>query len=286
MTTLPINQILLGDCIEVMRSLPDASIDAIVSDPPYPEISRDYGRMSEEDWMAMMIEVVKESRRILKPTGSAVFILQPNSRKVGSMRLWLWKFMVWCGENWNIVQDVYWWNYNAMPSVHCQAKNGLTKVSAKPCVWIGDSGCYRNQDEILIDSRDKARLEREVQKNSIRMVFPSGYSMKTDRCAQLVLERGGIAPSNVIPLSNSNGATSSGVYGHGAGTPQQLMSWWIRYICPPNGVVLDPFMGAGTAALAAIESGRSFVGIEKMEKYHRIATERINTAKSSLAATA
>ena len=77
----------LGDCVDWLRTLPDASVDAVITDPPYPEIDRPYGRLTESEWWSLIVEgVIPEVRRILKPTGSAVFILQPNSRKVGSMR--------------------------------------------------------------------------------------------------------------------------------------------------------------------------------------------------------
>jgi hypothetical protein len=58
-----------GDCRDVMKTLPDQSINAVFCDPPYPEISRDYGRMTEKDWHAMMRSVVTECRRVLKPRG-------------------------------------------------------------------------------------------------------------------------------------------------------------------------------------------------------------------------
>ena len=57
----------------------------------------------------LMREVVRESRRILKPKGSAVFIFQPNYEKIGKMRLWLWEFLLWAAKEWNLIQDVYWW---------------------------------------------------------------------------------------------------------------------------------------------------------------------------------
>jgi DNA modification methylase len=59
--------------------------------------------------------------------------------------------------------------------------------------------------------------------------------------------------------------------GHGAGTPIQLSDWWVRYLCPPGGVVLDPFMGTGTTGKSAIRQGRGFVGIEKERKHFETA---------------
>jgi DNA modification methylase len=274
---LPLNQVLLGDAIEQMRTLPDNSIDAIVSDPPYAEVDRDYGRLSEADWMDLMQQIVQESRRILKPTGSAIFILQPNCRKVGSMRLWLWKFMVWCGENWNIIQDVYWWNYAAIPTAPAVPRRyGLMRSSVKPCIWVGDANCYRQQEEVLWQASESTL--KDLGRRAIRQESPSGHGVNRQRMAQATVDRGGATPFNLIPLTNSNSVSSSGAYGHGAGTPLELAKWWIRYICPPGGVILDPFMGAGTMALAAIEQKRNFIGIEKSPEYRTIALDRIAKA--------
>ena len=102
-----------GDCLEVMRGMPDNSVEAVVTDPPYAEIDRKYGRLTETKWHTLMDATVAEVRRILKPNGSAVFIMQPNSERVGRMRLWVFRFIVKHGESWNLVQDAWWWNYLA-----------------------------------------------------------------------------------------------------------------------------------------------------------------------------
>lgn len=121
-----------GDCLEVLPTLPDSSVDCVITDPPYPEISREYGRMSEADWFAMMRVVVPECRRIHTEKGSAVYVLQPNSERVGRMRTWLWEFMAWVGKEFGIVQDVWWWNTTAMPEAHA-IQGRLTRPSLKAC---------------------------------------------------------------------------------------------------------------------------------------------------------
>jgi hypothetical protein len=87
-----------GDCRTEMKKLASRSIDAIITDPIYPCVDREYGRMSEQDWHGLMRAVVAQARRVLKPKGSAVFILGLNSEKVGKMRLWLWDFVAWAGR--------------------------------------------------------------------------------------------------------------------------------------------------------------------------------------------
>ena len=138
-----------GDCLDVLRELPDGCADAVITDPPYAEVKRSYGRWTEGEWWALIVEgVIPEVRRVIKPTGSAVFIVQPNSRKVGSMRGWVFEFMAWVCREWNMVQDAYWWNSSALPLAG-SCNGGLMRPSLKPCIWAGDPDCYRDQTAVL-----------------------------------------------------------------------------------------------------------------------------------------
>jgi DNA modification methylase len=275
-------QLLHGDCRALFPQMADGSIDAVISDPPYPEIDRAYGRLTEGEWMALMQEVVVECRRVLTPTGSAVFILQPNSEHVGSMRLWLWRFLVWAGETWNVVQDAYWWNTAAQPTVHTQRVRGLMRPSLKFCVWLGASDCYRNQDEVLLTETEANRVVRASARITHRLdYFPSGGHNRRRRQAEAVLTRGGVTPYNLLPIPNSNNLTSAGAQGHGAGTPYELCAWWVRYLCPPGGTVLDPFAGTATVGEAAIKRGCSFVGMENYAPYWPMAAARCAAAQAA-----
>lgn len=273
-------EIIQGDCLEVLRTLPDCSVDSVVTDPPYPEIDRPYGRMTEAQWHEMMRAVVSETRRVLKPSGSAVFILQPNSERVGRMRPWLWEFMAWTAREWNMVQDAWWWNPSAPPTVHVRRTNGLMRPSLKACVWLGSSTCFRDQDSVLWTQSDANaavnRSDRALRK------LPSGMTVKPGRCAAAADERGGVTPFNLIPIPNTNSVTSGGASGHGAATPLPLCSWWVRYITPPGGLVLDPFAGSGTTGLAALAEGMRFIGIEREPEYVEIARRRIAEASGPL----
>src|SRR5262249_1107337 len=120
-----------GDCRKELPRITSRSIDAIITDPIYPEVSREYGFIAEQDWHALMREVVNEARRVLKPSGSMVVILQPNAEKVGKMRLWVWDFVAWAGREWNLVQDAYWWAVDALPLGGIKREQGLMRPSVK-----------------------------------------------------------------------------------------------------------------------------------------------------------
>lgn len=263
-----------GDAVAVLQTLQDGCVDAVVTDPPYPEIDRPYGRLTEAEWMTLMQSTVREVRRVLKPSGSAVFILQPNSEHVGKVRPWLWEFMAWAAREWNQIQDVWWWNFTSPPTVHCQQKYGLMRPSVKACVWLGAPDCFRDQSTIMIPPSESTLTDKRRERTDLTYT-PSGLSKRWRRILNTHEDRGGVTPYNLIALPNTNSQNSGGAHGHGAATPEDLCAWWVRYICPKGGLVVDPFSGAGTVGVVCRKLGREYLGIEKMPEYVEIARERI-----------
>lgn len=257
------------DCLNALPKIGDKSINAIITDPPYPEIDRSYGKISELDWMDLMKVVVLQSKRILKDDGSAMFILQPNSRCVGSMRIWMWEFVTWCGKEWNLIQDVWWHNPSAQPNVHSQRKYGLMRPSMKMCVWLGSPTCYRNQNEVLLP----LKITKHNKTNTLKHK-PSGYTMREARCLNTSIERGGSTPFNFLKFANVYKKKCAGGFGHGAGTPIDLLDWWVRYITRPGDLVLDMFSGTASTGLVCKNLGRNYIGIEKDSKFHEFAQSR------------
>jgi SAM-dependent methyltransferase len=257
------------------RRLPLAnhSVDAIICDPPYAEIDRDYGRLTEHKWHELMRGVIRESRRVLKPHGSAVFVLQANSEYVGRTRPWLWEFMAWTAREWNMIQDAWWWNFTAPPTVHAHESRGLMKPSIKTCVWLGNHDCFRDQNQVLWTASD-SMLAQNKEDRALR-THPSGLTVRPGRIAEKVATRGGCSPFNCIPVANSDSHGSAGARGHGAGTPHGVCSWWVRYISKRGDVICDPFCGSGTVGAASLALNRHFVGLDLSREYLDLATNRI-----------
>ncbi len=270
-----------GDGVAWLDSLPAESIDAVICDLPYAEIDRDYGRMTELEWEVFAHAMVRAALRVLTPRGSAVWIIQPNSERLGRMRAWAFRFMAWCagdlvretGGRVGMVQDAYWWNTSSPPTAHSQRVVGLMRGAVKPEVWIGPEDCYRDQGEVLWRESDDNAAARSASR-ALR-VMPSGLSMRQQRCAEAALERGGVTPFNLLPLPAADSTTSAGAEGHGAGTPYDLAAWWTRYLCPVGGVVADPCMGAATMGLAAVRQSRRFIGSERMAEHFARAERRM-----------
>jgi len=260
-----------GDCRDVLPTIPSASVDVAFLDPPYPEISREYGRMTEPQWHEMMRVVIRECRRVLKPQGSAVVVLQPNYESVGKMRLWPWEFVLWAAKEWNLIEDCYWHAPDALPSAGTDRKTGLLKVAVKWCVWLGPANCFRNQDAVLKTPSDP--ITTRTRPNDLKD-SPSGRSRRCGRIHQTAIERGGSVPPNCIIIPKGGG--SPGSEDHPAITPLALCDWWMRYLLPPGGVALDCFAGSASSLVTALNNGASrVIGIEQEAKYVEIARRRI-----------
>jgi DNA modification methylase len=262
-------RVILGDCLAVLPTLPAQSFDLVFTDPPYPCIDRPYGYWTEPQWLALMMKVIPQVRRVLNPTGSAVFVLQPNSEYVGRMRSWLWEFMAWVSKEWNIVQDAYWWNPCGPPVGGAPAR-GMLRPSVKYLVWCGSATCYRNQDAVLWTESDANKARRHEGRFLGKTIYPSGRDVHDHKCRDSAGKRFGVTPFNLMPFGQAHCAN-----GHSASTPEALCDWWLRYLCPPGGSILDPFGGTSTTGAAALKQGKSYVGIERMPEYVEISRKRL-----------
>jgi DNA modification methylase len=147
--------------------------------------------------------------------------------------------------------------------------------SVKWLVWLGPPDCYRDQERVLWDvSNCTATLNWEDRFRRRVGGHPSGHEVRWQKMAAASLERGGCTPYNLLPCSAA--ATSAEHYGHPATTPYAVAEWWVRYILPPGGTLLDPFCGSGTTLAAALDNGASkAIGIDKEAKYLRMAAKRV-----------
>jgi 16S rRNA G966 N2-methylase RsmD len=272
-----------GDCRAVLPTLPGASFDLVFTDPPYPEIDRPYGRLTEAEWFDLMRAVVPEARRVLKAKGSAVFVLQPNSERAGKLRPWLFEFQAWLCREWNVVQDAWWWNYTALPGGAAIKGKGLLRGSVKACVWAGAPDCHRDQDAVLWGESEANAVMRRAQRAERHSKGHHRVAMVNNhRMGHAALARGGVTPFNLIPLGGAQRWEDGGVYGHTGTTPLTLCDWWCRYLVPPGGAVLDPFCGSGTTGVAALRQGKTFVGIEKETAYVTVARKRLSEVHGPL----
>ncbi|MDH5798916.1 MAG: site-specific DNA-methyltransferase, partial [Paracoccaceae bacterium] len=248
--TLPVNQILSGDCIDVMNSLPEGSIDLIFADPPYnlqlkgdlhrPDNSRVDAVDDAWDQFASFSAYdrftrgwLKAARRLLKPNG-AIWVIGSyhNIFRVGAAMQ---------DQGYWILNDVVWRKANPMPNFRGKR---LTNAH-ETLIWASkeEASKYTFNYEAL-----KA-LNEGVQMRSdwVLPICSGGERLKDDK----------------------------GDKAHPTQKPESLLHRVILGTTNPGDVVLDPFFGTGTTGAVAKMLGREFVGIEREEAYRKVAEKRI-----------
>lgn len=269
---LPAGRIVTGDCGRTMDRWPAASVDAVVTSPPYPRIRREYGRWTEFEWLRWMRAVVRSARRVVKPSGSMLFVIGPNLRAAGSLAPWPYQFVLdLFAADLNVVQDAYWVKVCRIPAWFV-TKRRLLRDAVEWCVWIGAPDCYRDDAAVLWEcSESMKKLLNLAKRGRLQNQVYTSPSGATANRASFAVDRGGVKPMNVIATANAGREAM----GHPAAFPEALAEFWIKYLCPPGGAICDPFAGSGTTCAVAKRLGRQWVGIEKIAAYARRARLRV-----------
>lgn len=249
MTALPLNRILMGDCIELMNSLPPCSIDMIFADPPYnlqlggdllrPDNSKvdavtdswdqfdsfaDYDRFTR-DWLSA-------ARRVLKDNGTLWVIgSYHNIFRVGSA---LQDLGYW------VLNDIIWRKANPMPNF----KGTRFTNAHETLIW-----CSKSADAKYTFNYDAMKaLNEELQ-------------MRSDW---------------TLPIcSGAERVRIDGEKAHSTQKPESLLHRVLLASTKNDDVILDPFFGSGTTGAVAKRLGRNWIGLEREERYVRIAQDRI-----------
>jgi site-specific DNA-methyltransferase (adenine-specific)/site-specific DNA-methyltransferase (cytosine-N4-specific) len=270
-----INKLFLGDCSEVLRELPDNSIDLIFTSPPYADQrQRTYGGIRPENYVDWFLPRAEQFYRVLKPTGT--FILNIKERVVDGERHtyvielilkmreqgWLWtEEFIWHKKNsypgkWtNRFRD----NWERLLQFNKQKKFNMYQEAVM--VPVGD---WAKDRLVNLSETDKTRDESKVG---------SGFGKNISNW----LGRNMVYPTNVIYM-----ATECSNKNHSAVFPIDLPAWFIKLFTQVGDVVLDPFIGSGTTAVAAIQLGRYYVGIDISEEYINLTRERVSETQIRL----
>lgn len=255
----PLSKVHWGDCLDVMRTLPDDSIDLIVTSPPYADARKHtYGGTSPEQYVAWFCERAEEMLRILKPTGS--FVLNIKEKAVdGERHTYVLDLILALkrdvGFRW--VEEYVWhkttaapgkWRYRFRDSwerlLHFAKTRDLKMNQDAVRVPIGDWTAKRLAN---MSANDMSRHESSTRSKVGRRI--ANWEGKDT-----------VYPSNVLhrsPIAHNTG--------HSAAFPEWLPEFFIKLFTDEGDVVLDPFLGSGTTFRVAARLKRVPVGIELNE---------------------
>lgn len=267
---LPLNRIILSDSLKEMERFDNASIDLIITSPPYADQRKNtYGGIHPDKYVDWFRPFTKEMYRILKPEGS--FVLNIKEKVVNGQRhRYVHKIidMMIDEQEWLWTEEYIWHKKNCFPGKwpnrfrdaweHCHHFNKQKKFAMY-------------QDDVMVPIGDWAipRLANLSETDKIRDASKSGSSFGKN--VSKWVKRDKVYPTNVLHF-----ATECGNTGHSAAFPEELPEFFIKLLSKQGDIVLDPFVGSGTTAAVARDLSRNFIGIDSDPTSFHTANQRLS----------
>jgi DNA modification methylase len=236
-------KLIKGDCLEVMKTIEDNSIDAIITDPPYGTTACKWDSVIDFELMW------EQLNRIIKPNGAIVlFGSEPFSSALRMSNIKNYKY------------DWIWEKPKGTGFLN--AKKQPLRYSELISIFYKKQCTYNPQKTEGHKPQNKSSIKSSHQTSVYGKFNKRITGGNTDRY-----------PKNIIKFNNVN--SSKGVV-HPTQKPVALMEYLIKTYTLENETVLDFTMGSGSTGVAAKNLNRNFIGIEQDKNYFNIAQERIN----------
>jgi site-specific DNA-methyltransferase (adenine-specific) len=326
------NEIVCGDSAELLKLIPDNSVDLVITSPPYFQ-QREYdgggigNERKPDEYISALMKIFQECVRVIKPTGSIVFNVG-DKYEDSSLLLMPYRFAIAATEQCGVtlVNHVTWVKSNPTPR---QFKRRLVS-STEPFFHFVKSQDYKYfLDEflkpaeepkangngtgenvgkkyfLLIEQSTLTPKQKEMARNALEEVIEEvrngeiqGFRMKIRGIHSEPF--GGQDGGRKIQL-DKNGFTIIRIYGnplkkdvimtpveslkncpHPAIYPVKIVDEFIKLLTEKGDVVLDPFVGSGTTAVAAFQNERVYIGFDISEEYCNYARKRLSSVKHQL----
>lgn len=289
--------ILTGDCKVMLRELPDASVDACVTDAPYGLSFMgkhwDYDVPKAETW-AEVLRVLKPGAHLLSFFGSRTYhrgVVQIEDAGFEIRDAIMWLYGSGFPKSHNLEGEWEGWGTALKPAYEpiVVARKPLVGTVAENVLAHGTGAL--NIDGCRVDASDGRPL---IESKAEATLHTFGNGLNGSRSAGVTTQ--GRWPANLIHDGSGEptdllGDAARFFYcakasksdrgegnNHPTVKPTDLMRYLCRLVTPPGGVVLDPFMGSGSTGKAALLEGFRFIGCERSPEYVAIARARIDAA--------
>lgn len=302
-----INKIYNIDCLAGLRTLADESVNCCVTSPPYFNL-RDYGCEAQiglentpDEYISKLVDVFREVKRVLKNDGTLwvnigdsyagsgkgawkekgkqkeIYVPDPNSPQCKNAKIWKgikpkdligipWMLaFALRADGWYLRQCIIWNKPNAMPE---SVTDRCTK-SHEYIFLLSKSARYKYDY--------KAISEKSVWAEKDKRLINGPTQSKKARNSPYQCKRQGVYCKDMLRNKRDvwTVMTASFKGAHFAVFPKKLIVDCIKAGCPIDGIVLDPFMGAGTTAVVAQKLNRYYIGFELNKEYVELANKRL-----------
>lgn len=274
----------LADSLALLKSLPDESIDLVMTSPPYAlQFQKEYGNKNKVEYNDWFIEFAVEIRRVLKESGSFILNIAGSWNKGEPTKsLYQYKLLIRLVEEvrFNLAQEFYWYNPAKMPvpAEWVTVRRIRVKDSVEHVWWLSKSKFPKanNRNVLRPYSKDMIRLNKKKLAKTQR---PSGHNINESFSK---ISNGGSIPPNVFEeyaedfmkfgnnAANDNYAKKckeNNIKRHPARFPEVMPSFFINFLTEEGDTVYDPFAGSNTTGATAEKLQRRWLASDNVESY-------------------
>ncbi len=274
----------LEDALNVLRSLADSSVNAIITSPPYAlHFKKEYGNVDKADYVKWFLPFAYEFFRVLKDDGSFVLNIGGSYNKgVPTRSLYLYKLLIELVETvgFQLAQEFFWFNPAKlpMPAEWVTVRRIRVKDAVEHIWWLGKTAWPKSSNRNVLKpySDDMLRLNMRGVRATVR---PSGHNIKSS--FDKIVAGGAIppnvfedAPDDFLKFGNNSAndvytmrCKEAGVKIHPARFPASLPDFFMRFLTDEGDVVLDPFAGSNTTGAVAENLNRRWLATETVADY-------------------
>ncbi len=267
--------ILLGDCKDVLKELPDNSIDLIFTSPPYADQRKNtYGGVEADKYVDWFLPISVELLRVLKPTGTFVLNIKEKVIEGERSTYVLELIMELRKQGWFWTEEFIWHKKNSYPG---KWSNRFRDSWERLLQFNKNKKFNMYQDEVKVPIGDwaKGRLKNLSDTDKVRDTAKNGSGFGKNISNWVGKET--VYPTNVLHF-----ATECNNKNHPAAFPENLPEWFIKLFTEENDTVLDPFAGSGTTLSVAQRMNRNAIGIEILPEYYNTIHKELEQIKHIL----
>lgn len=270
---LELDRIIHGDSLTTLKSLPDSYINAIFTSPPYADNrKKTYKGIPIKEYVNWFLPVSSELKRVLTNDGTFILNIKERTQDGQRQTYVLELILEMKKQGWLWTEEYIWHKKNCYPG---KWPNRFRDAWERCLQFNKQKNFKMYQEAVMVPIGDwsKKRLSKPSETDLMRdeSKVGSGFGKNVSNWLGKKL----VYPTNVLHL-----ATECANRGHSASFPLLLPTWFIKLFTQEEDIVLDPFIGSGTTAIACLDLNRHYIGIEAMSNYYKLAQESIEHWKT------
>jgi site-specific DNA-methyltransferase (cytosine-N4-specific) len=267
-----------GDSRQLLEQLPDASVDLVMTSPPFAlQRKKAYGNEDQDSYVDWLLEFSAPVYRVLKPTGSFVLDLGGAYQKGRPIRS-LYNFKVLlrlCEEQkFLLAEEFFWHNPAKLPSpIEWVNKRKIRAKDSVNTVWWLSKEDFPKADVTRVLAPYSGRMLKLLE-DSKKFYSPKKRPSGHDISGRFGDDNGGAIPPNLLQIANTESNSSYlhfckalGLSGHPARFPERLPQFFVNFLTEPGDLVVDIFAGSNTTGAASEAAGRRWLSFELDEEY-------------------